>query len=1716
MEPGKSKYGGHPRGSNNSRKEQTVQTSDVDNGVLDSLESILNDMGYNSSASDYQPIIQFFRKGFANQVVQTWSYYAQTNNHPKTSHATSLLVKTLPILAAHPDTLQYGKSLIQLILTSYVKVLYRCLNNQRAQVTNPVLRLMKGMILFNNSQLVEDFLAYFDLSLPSLARILVPPKAENENKRQNDSGKGKNYKTMRETLLDFWILLISKTPALLRRDLLTDNSKIMGAWFKFIDKNDSEELVERAVTLFTSSILEEKFFKRTTKCKVLNELTISKLHHFYYSQNKELVKKVNQFFVIYGSSPEFSIAYPDNSVWFELSPITGSNTGVPVTIHQKEFKLHNKLLFNLLRILKPWEDDLQSTTTIKILKHTPELVAPYCTYIASLGTHDPKMTSYWFGMTLLLGRIIQIDIPEFIKRVETDSTPNESLVLENIIPSSLTKSALTKALQHENKIIQQLSCQLIVFVFQKLDKILQLYTQKGWSSQRAVISTMVLKNIPDLQIFTNSLTNTYNTDKNNQILQLSVSTILGYYSNIFSNFFSVTLQTPNIFTDIMEKPSFTGMDVAILDQFLQFQKFNGTQMRWWNATSNQNSLFSSLLKLASSKNSKTTMTLKITRLLVDLLHGTVIFDNNTLASPIYALINSLQIVSMDNSHTDNMTAIWKLLDECIARCMKTIYKYVDMSKEFDYISPFVMALTEQWKYVDRTTNFDITSKWVCLFLRSLVFVGESQRGIVNVVSQYLSDIPDDLKKVYFDFSEEGIETLKSQEYLINEGINSSYAIFVILSKWSTVESSQRIPINDLDAAVILVKLRQLADDENIELNGSLKNYVSSLCSNLTIYCQSTKTFNILDERIYGNLFTKILSDGSSKSQREKLIFIIDQVLKIETNIIDEDHQINQAFLDFTFKWLLNNREMIENVDCNSFRNLLVTLVGIVQDDVLKKLLSGNIQGCPKLVSTIVEKLYHNSSYNMEYPLLMELVTDTFEVTKDSIGRFIKEGRVNTMHSQNLLTKLISDNKYDELLSVFINSQYFISSEFGPLLNKLSNKGLKIIVANRFVNETNLSEDCEQFVRNIVEDCYKDYRDIDNSNFRLYFKLFSTYGGKYLTKEQNLNIIKFATEECEHKYSDSIIDLVKVSDVFTEDYVIKWLNKMTLYITKIFTECDVLTEKYLSVLQSFTELVKSINIWEKVNTNILNSQLEAILSKKWISDEEVINYALLVVLAAKQKDVESARLVQFILNNEDSPLDRSSMQNNLSYSIICLLYSLFIVDPTGNANVTVQKKLLTFYSGSISSVDRLILRMLEIIESTTSLVWTNNIYTWDFMEEDDEQTLDLMGNTKLFVEEKEGLILTLKKRDILFSTSKYRIDRPNIPELDDRKSNVELLKVLDLFYQDTEYLLPKETSHTIYDPLFLLLISIHNKELVSEKSNPEDPASKQMVFQVRKYLTSGLFQYFVGALGDSDKDIKQIALILLTQMMHTLENNQQFKDGNIFKILLKKIVYSSNNNGGENGEIIPIIWYATSRICDLLLHPTTQLYEKAYKWVLNGPSIRSNDIPMMYELISPSKPDINFEYYFSQLGWVLKTLEDGIRSKEDVDFLKKRSVMEWLSNITNVPYLNANMNSMIASIIYKIQRIDDGGSTLITRFGGVSDMELKNISIGQHLEEISESKRDHKITNSDKTLKKQLILEEQQLNTQEILSSYVEIINSKKRLLEWTVDDTQNLIKRVCK
>ena len=1687
--------------SNHRDTQKYTQGQEIDNGTLDKLDAIIAKLEDDGDSKNFQLLIEFFQKGFASQAIQAWSYFAQVNNHPKFSHSTKTLTKVLRMVSSESNVAEYGSTMIRLILSSYVKVLYRGCNNMRVSLTNPILEFMKEMILFNSCQHLEEFITYFDLSLPSLARMLTPNKSDIGSTADQNSKS--NSLILRHTFIKFWLDLISNCPALLRKDLITDNFRIMSAWFKYMDKVDNAELIERTIDVFIENILKEKSFKRMSKTKILNELALSKIHTFYYSANKTLVKKTNEFFIAYGCTPETSIAFPDNSVWFSESPNSNGAEGVEVVANQKTFKIFNKLLFNVLKNFKPWEDDMQSSTVIKILNHVPELIPPYCNLLASQGSHDPRMTSYWFGSTLVLGRIINLRIPEFMERIETDSIPSLPLVMENIIPSLLTKNALTKALQHEFTLIRQMACQLLAFTFQKLEKVLELYDAKGWQSAKVTLTNAVYTIIPDLSVITTALNQAYSTNKDNKILSLSLTEILKHYSKRFPNFFTINLPAENIYTDIMKINNFKGIDLTILDGFLQYQEFNGMQTRWWNATANSSSLFTSFLKLASSKNSSNAISHKICKLLDGLLHGTIIFNKNN-ASSIEALVNSLQVISLNNSEQD-LEKLWKVLDETISRCVRTPYKYVDMSQKHDNISPFIMALLEQWKFIDSAFMSDILSKWICIFFRYMIIIGEAEQGIASVYKDFNDNLNEDFSKIYLDFAnyEEKLSLLNDGKYLISNRIDSSFFEYIMLLPFNKMNNINRYPVSDLDIYGLLFRINLMLTEETIIFNKEFKNAIKNLLQKLSTFIITGSLLSMVESNIYKPILSKITQVDLSAVSMEKCSFASSELL---ANILKTEN-INEEFKNFTFKWLTSVENLIPEDD-PSKQEIIGNIIQCFDSKSIKSLMEDKFQFTTEYLSISLAKLLEDDTQNLKFALFEEYLNDKSNSIILKLTKFVLLNKITEFNDKIFLKTILNDIAYSPLLKAYIQSDYFKHESLLPFLEDIkSNIDTSLHIAIATVNEEN--DQIKSFNEELVKRCAKLYKSNQFPEKDEVLKLFSLYFD-YLSKEEQDGIKQYVISEYSHKYSPAVIKFMCLCGTFEDTTTEKWMNKLSLYVTKYLSERNELSEKFSDVINQFIFLFEQTNIWDKVNPNILNSQLEVILSGNWISNELVLKFTGLLLVRGNATITESKKLMNLLLNNENNMLITQTPGSHLSFLTVSIIYTLYLIDDTENSNRFIQERLLEFYNGTISIEDRIILRILENIEAKNSLSWTNYIYTWDFLEEYDEDSADLIGQVNLITKQREGLVLTLRKDLIKQTVENYVLQKPVVPEID--MSNVsKTWSSLSESYASSKNL---GKNALMYDPMFLMLLIVHNDELVHGVTSDEGEVSYK--FEIKKLISSSLFRVIICGLADDE--VTSISNSLLIEMMNSLEENVQFKEGFIFKILLKRIVYTFAAAKRQIDERIqvpsPIIWFFISRISDILIQPSSPLYEKAFRWVLNGHFIRFNEIPLLQELIVPPIKGGNYENYYKQLSWVLECLEQGIKTEKDVNLLNAKGVFEWLLNTLSSPYLNSRLKSLINSIFYKVQRIDNGGSTLLTRFAILSSLELNDINHKKILNEIEgDMRRDSKNKNE---MRSALTLKEQKLNTEELIQGFSEIISSQKRLAQWVDDDCDNIVKRVCK
>lgn len=1653
-------------------------------------------------ANDYQPLLQFIQKGFLSQIVQGWSYFAQVNNQNMFGDCTVKLLKTVTVLASDVSVQEQGSVLIRDLLSGHCKVLYRGLSCQRSTVTNPTLKLMRQMVVYNEGEHAELFLNYFDLSVPCIQRILTPNKVE---MKDLVAARKSAHTAMRANFIKFWVALIKHTPPLLRVDLLTDNYKTMSNWVKYMSKLDTYEVLEMTVECLKEYVLKEKSFKKASKCKIINESVLKTMVELYRSPHKALVQSVNELFQLYATDPQFGVVFHDDKLWFD-EPVyhAHGSSGAVVTVNQKEFRLYNKLVYTMLTFFKPWEDDLQCGTVLKILRNLPELVPPYCNYLALQGYHEPKMTSYWVGLTLLLGRIINLPMPAMLDHLHTDRLPNTSIVLENVMPASISKLSLTKCLQHDVMLVKHFGCQLLVFSLKKFEKVLQLYTEKGWETAIAILANSYWAMLPDISVIVTALNDVYAKDRENKIVPLSLTMALRYYSSLFPNYFNVSLPGQNIYEDIMMQESFKGVDLVILDNFMRYQELNSSQIKWWHSDGRKHSLFSSLIRVASSKNSTNVITVKVIRLLDRLLQFTIFINmDKLLGSSILALVNSLSIISKIEGVDDELEKIWKLLDETVTRCVKFPYKYVDMSSNYGHVSPFVVVISEQWKYVDKKTPYDAIAKWMMLFFRNMIILGEPQQGILDLAMK-LDGIEQSLIKRYLatDRYEESVSNLSAAEYLLSSNTDFSFADYISTLPVTAIVTTTRYPVNDLDAASLLFRAGTILRADSLPLGKyNTAGVFDKLLSLVGNYALSNKSFldKFKRQRVFKDLVVpKHFIENTVAF--EKYLYLTSRLAQIyeqlETDISE--------FQEYAYDLIANKHHEYTKLQSG---DLILSLCGVLSVVQLKELLDTETVTDTATLAFIISKLFESRQAISGQQLLMLLKLKDNKIT-NLLEHFISSKLIDDIDVEATLSETVHEPASVSLVQkvlLYPNAVNILVKHLPGVQERQNIIGLASVITD-FDNELIL-----KFLSVALTLAFENLNVLAGDELANAMRLFCNNHHLLSSSDRN-SILTFGISKAELKYTAEICRFVRMCLPVDNALVKEWLAKSVLFITKNFAEREHLSEHFVEFLLQFKEILLISDIWNIVNKASLNSQLEVILNKKWVTDTRVLEYANLLLLGGSKHTVESTRLLQIFINNEGQALNGADFDCYRKYLSAMIIYNLFNKDISKNSTAAIELQIINFYSGMATPQDRILLHILEVIESKLCLSWVRNVCSWDFVESTSYET-DLGGPVKLLQKEKEGYVITLSKQMIEATLKHYpRLDYM-IPEFNG-KSTGTAWQLLQNFY-DSYKLSSPNPEVSVYDPFFILLLITNNDELLREQVL--DDSASNYTLDVKKLLDCKLLQLAVMSLSDCREVVFNIATVMLNQMLLTLENKPTFKESNIFKILLTKILYlfvkETNGRKLSRSDVPPVVYYALARIADLLMQPKAPLYEKAYRWVLSSPFIRTREIPFLHEIIPNNSTSPNDGYY-TCLQWILETLQHGINSERDVWLLKTTNLIEYIFNLQNSPYLNPKLQMLLSGFVFKLQRVESGGSTLISRFGGISQLEVRSSDIHHRTLELEGSLSVN--AKNKKHLKEHMYLRQQNLNCQELGFGYSVIVNAQKRLLEWTEHDHHNIQKRLRK
>lgn len=1762
-------------------------SSNMDQGALQELQGVLANYQAQRTAAGPGEGVSFNQisgylsnRSMVGQLTQLFSFASTINNHTDVIACSNSFSELINLASPIPELHQYVKPLIEdLISSSNIKVFYRCLNIHRPNITNPVLRLMVAIVSFNSGSHVDAFLEIFDLTLKSLPHLLIPLAAEKINTELARSGK----QSVRRWMVAFWIALASNASSITRNDLLTNNRKIMSHLFKYMPTYDSEETIKQILEFCDAKILMEPAYRKATKGKILNEWALSKFAEVF--QRNQVNAELKAFLVKATTDDDHGLSFQDTRTYFVAPPTIAQDNGALITVGEKTFKVSNKLVYILLTHLTPWTDVIQLDLTIQILSHIPELIAPYTAHIFfNHGTHEPRLTAFYIGQSLMLTRILCVPVPltfrkslkEFLR--ELDPTANNTKLVSRVLssdhlancicPPMFTRGVLVKGLNSPDGIIRITTAQLIVAVTKKYHALMDTLSMDGnsvLSNIRLELREIFMQRIPESSSIVgivNEVLVPADGKAVDKLLLITILKLVQNYQNALEISVPVTLGNFGklIGVDLgeggveqSEHKDVSNIDMLLLNTYLDLisTSFNDTasKNKWWNVTKgSKNTLFTIVAKLPWTLQENgvisNDLVSKVVNVLQSFTQDKLVFQSEVLSSQCWAIVSALlRLFKYTKGNTFAMEAICKIIDESISRCVKTPYKYIDMNTEIasdKRLSPYYFAVCEQSKFAADDQKATVV-EFLNVLSAYLHIIGEPVE-IMNIAFKKYWDTDLSFSGTTFEFylnENSAIWAVDKEE--------SSFFDLISFSSFDTLRSLASSPStvckSTYDSVALIGRINSLIHANNekkyqLDKIESVVVDLTSLWGNYAMHAYNQLTIGTSESVIDARYWKMILfQDGDSDAVIGKKYFVLGLLNEVFTKIWKFDTSteteksarfstIREAVIDLLrslnentdkriiskvceLLWVLNDKDVI------SFLELFTgEFSAKIANRLLKISLERNI--------SVSEELFLNLAKSVDSDILTSAVSNVTFTSKNVHALFDLAGTSETFY--DVLNKICSTSASNaELVSELVkaNSDDIVNSTSGfnlvLTLSALESSFIPLVVKK-----------AATYIENAIED-----KAINNS-ILTYIKAFivEENGGQKKVRA----IIETLSTLDEFKNNASLIFSEEVTMLISEqatdlpqNFIRSWVHRATLYITKMFAESEALPIQFIHFLSSLNRMFFNGTFWSHISKEMIDSQLETILSKNWIQDELVLQYATWVVMTAPKNMINCNRHITFLMNNPHNPMTVVTSSESLRFGG-CLLLWYLIKANKKVANTDLMLKVIKLYRGTLSASDCLLKRILAELEENLRTSWAEYVTTWDFVEELDLKTSaiipDLVMDTPGIT---NGLTINLNKI-ILNNTLKHFNPYANVNVVDFQgKNKAEEWKQWATF-QETHILYDCfSNGELVYDVEFMLLMLCNNDELFELKM--EDDSTTSVVVNLRALIDSGLLQLCVTALAHESSTVQQIATKLLaaaykwnntelemiekyreqksrpnnTAMPQTISDDtevrlSQFKERTMFKVVLGNLLYTLQDKEAEErtSRLVLVMW---GQLIPILANPAHYLYEKAYRYLLLSSKFRPNEIPLYRAITEQQKDQYGTEEnddsdYYKEMEWLLTAITDAITGKEDLKVLKRSNIFEYVMNLSQSPFVRATVMELIKKFIERVITLENGADLLIRSYGLLSGVENQSI-----LNEMNVRMRGDVNKWSEVGV---MALVGSQLN------------GNDKRSLEWTDGDFNRVVKRVCK
>lgn len=408
-------------------------------------------------------------------IIQSWSFSAQSNNEGLFSAITAVLALLLKATSNHIEFREHGNNLCKTLLQEdQLKLFDRGLGASKTKehVISPCLRLLTEIILYDGGTAAPTVYAHREVTLKRIDIFLGMRNASTEA-----SPETQRRPSVRTNALRYLFANIKLQCRSAKSNILADG-KMIRAVFHDI-KKDVAFVVLEILTIFKKDVVDDSKLPHFVKSRLFGDSTLRSLATLYQlgdheDELDELTRVRNQaheLLLCVCTTAEQGILRLNREA--HLRDDSGREFGGRDSVldtTQKRKEVANVTLLYFLQSLRPYADLRQCELVLAAFKAAPDLVHNY--FLNKSFSFEPKLTSTWAGYSNFLLSSIQLPLP--YQHISGKAPSHLAFIIESITPQPLTKKALTRCLNQSSNLIRFFTVRILIAAFKKLAKLLEL------------------------------------------------------------------------------------------------------------------------------------------------------------------------------------------------------------------------------------------------------------------------------------------------------------------------------------------------------------------------------------------------------------------------------------------------------------------------------------------------------------------------------------------------------------------------------------------------------------------------------------------------------------------------------------------------------------------------------------------------------------------------------------------------------------------------------------------------------------------------------------------------------------------------------------------------------------------------------------------------------------------------------------------------------------------------------------------------------------------------------------------------------------------------------------------------------------------------------------------------------------------------------------------